>query len=200
MRARHWAMGRMIIRPWCWRWRPWRSIRWRAATEQGARWCARFATRPKIPALTFDIGDVKKTFDKRIAARERGRERGLTRRSALPAIHRIASKNLPRALRLVQQDMPQQDVRAMNLITAHATSLIVYPDGLVKPDPFDDETLSADVQHIMECMQAAVANHQGNGPDAKQERRWMLIDRLGAICRNEFRSTPARLAANTANV
>jgi hypothetical protein len=156
--------------------------------------------RPKIPAIKFDIGDVKKTFDERIAARERGRERGLTRRSALPAIHRIASKNLPRALRLVQQDMPQQDIRAMNLITAHATGLIVYPDGHVRPDPSENEEMPADVLHIMECMQAAVENHQGDGADAKQERRCLLIDCLGAICRNEFRSTHGRVLANGANV
>ncbi|MGK6307269.1 hypothetical protein [Variovorax sp. DT-64] len=156
--------------------------------------------RPEIPALTFDIEDVKKTFDKRIAARERGRERGLTRQSALPAIHRIASKNLPRALRKVQQELPQQDIRAINLITAHARGLVAHPDGHGKPDLSDNETLSADVQHIMECMQAAVANHQGDGPEAKQERRCMLINHLGAVCRNDFRSDAGRRAANTANV
>jgi hypothetical protein len=165
----------------------------------GGRSTDEIPAKPKIPALTFDIGDVKKTFDQRIAARELGRERGLTRRSALPAIHRIASKDLPRALRLAQQDMPPQDIQAMNLITAHATGLIVYPDGHVRPDR-SDEALSADVRHIMECMQAAVADHQGDGPDAKQERRCLLIDCLGAVFRNEFRSTPARVFANAANV
>lgn len=168
--------------------------------DAGGRPMGEIPARPKIPALALDIEEVKKAFDKRMGARELGRKRGLARQSALPQIHRIATQELPRAIWRAQRELPPQDIQAMNLITDHATGLIVHPDGHVQPDPSENKALSADVQHIMECMQAAVANHQGEGPDAKQERRFKLIDCLGAICRNEFRSTSARLAANTANV
>ncbi|VTU20975.1 hypothetical protein RA8CHR_02242 [Variovorax sp. RA8] len=153
--------------------------------------------RREIPTLTIPIAEIKETFDKRMAATERG----LVRQSALPHINRIATKDLPRALRRVQRSLPQQDIRALNAITTYAEGLIVDPAGHDAPElSDDDDELSADVRHLVKCMQPAVANHEGQGADARQERRCLLIDCLGAVARNDFRSDAGRLAANTANV
>lgn len=153
-------------------------------------------TRPEIPALTIE--GVKRTLDKPANARKRGNERRMQKRSALPAIHLIASKKLPRAISRAQQSLPPEGILVSNALIAHAESLI-DPAGHVMRDRSGDAALSPGVRHIMECLEAKVANHQEEGPDAGQERRCMMIDRVGALFRNDSRSDAVRIFASWLN-
>lgn len=147
----------------------------------------------KVPVLA--INDVQARFAQHL---ESQRPRLEKQQSALPHIRHISKKVLPRAIEQLKQGMGQDEMRTVAAITARADGLVASP-GM--PDlSYDREALSPDIEHLLQCMQAAAAAHPGDGPDAQQQRRCALIDCLGAVFRNEFHSDAARWAANVANV
>ncbi|WP_162573933.1 hypothetical protein [Variovorax sp. PBL-H6] len=118
----------------------------------------------------------------------------------MPLIRRIVAKDLTRALTRAQRALPEDDIAAAGAIIARAQGLIDSSSDDTPDLPDDQKELRADIEHVMACMQEAVAEHPGDTPDAQQQRRCLLIDCLCAVFRNDFKSDAGRWAANVANV
>ncbi|MDR6860054.1 hypothetical protein [Variovorax guangxiensis] len=155
----------------------------------------------QTPALRLDVHSIKiSELQGRLndhLARERPALATILRSSTLPYIHHISQTDLPRRLKNARRKMPLEAVRAADTILERATGLIDSASSVISDDSSDGD---ADLAYLMECMDAAVAEHPGDAPDAQQQRRFALIDFLGAVFRNEFTSDAGRWAANVINV
>ncbi|NDZ15788.1 hypothetical protein C7T35_36740 [Variovorax sp. WS11] len=159
----------------------------------------------QTPALRLDVRSIKiseiqgRLIDHLAPPRPALAETG--RSSTLPLIARISEMDVPRTLKKARKKMPREAVQAADTIIERATGLIDSERSDISDDsPDGDDALTADLEHLMACMDAAVAEHPGDTPDAQQQRRFVLIDFLGAVFRNECTSDAGRWAANVINV
>ncbi|MDR6537052.1 hypothetical protein [Variovorax soli] len=175
------------------------------------------------PIITpLKIGRIRDEFDRRLAVSRRADDNRLVRRDALPRIARMSQRVLVPTIESLRKDMSPEERRRTSRIIDKAKKIIAADDSdVVESDPetvqdasadsgdlssdswdtlADDAELEADVKHLLRCMQEVALEHPGDSPDAQQQRRCGLIDFLGAILRNEFRSDAGRWAANIINV
>ena len=176
-------------------------------------------SRPKIAPLRID--QVRDELDRHFAVSQRENDDRLKRKNALPQIARISRRAL-RTMENLRVDMSPDERQRTDTIVDEARKIIAFDDSdVVKSDPetvqeasadsgdlssdswdalADDAKLVQDVKYLLLCMREVASDHPGSSPDAQQQRRWRIIDYLGALLRNEFKSDAGRWAANVINV